>query len=271
MLSALARTLTRLVAVLFTLLGAILFLAPGWAAPNFLWKISSFVAMTMGGWYLGSAVLAWESARVWRWSTVYPCSMFLWSFSLLEAGVLILHRSSLRLDAPLGWPYLGVIAAAALVALVGIADRMRTRPASTSGDPSVPMWLRAAVIGFTLFVGFLALMGSLGFGQGAAIFPEKLTLFTIHAFAAFYLALGIGALPLIWARGITPILAYGRMAYALIVLITLAALVYIKQFDFGSRPGQLLYIGAYLAVGVGTAVLLARYRNRARGLASEAR
>ncbi|HET7144199.1 MAG TPA: hypothetical protein VFI68_09290, partial [Anaerolineales bacterium] len=64
MISALSRTLIRILAVLYIVLGAILFAAPAWSAANFSWKISPFVAMTMGGWCLGNAFTAWETARI---------------------------------------------------------------------------------------------------------------------------------------------------------------------------------------------------------------
>ena len=43
--------------------GAVLFAAPEWASANFAWKISPFVAMTLGGWCLGNASLAFIVAR----------------------------------------------------------------------------------------------------------------------------------------------------------------------------------------------------------------
>src|SRR5690349_19536647 len=42
-LSPTARIMVRVTAGLFLLLGLVLFLAPGWASPNFLWKVSPFV------------------------------------------------------------------------------------------------------------------------------------------------------------------------------------------------------------------------------------
>src|SRR5947209_8715240 len=79
-LSTLSRRLTYVVAALFTLLGLVMFFAPGWASPNFLWKVSPFVAMTMGGWYLGCGLGAFEVARVWRWSSIYASMALLWLF-----------------------------------------------------------------------------------------------------------------------------------------------------------------------------------------------
>ncbi len=39
-LSPISRHLSRLTAALFALLGAVLFLAPEWSAPNFPWRVS---------------------------------------------------------------------------------------------------------------------------------------------------------------------------------------------------------------------------------------
>jgi hypothetical protein len=79
-----SRTLTRLVALLFALLGAILFVASEWATREFLWNVSPFVTMTIGAFYLGSAVFAWECVRTWRWPSSYAASVYLWALSLLE-------------------------------------------------------------------------------------------------------------------------------------------------------------------------------------------
>jgi hypothetical protein len=91
MLSPLSRQLTYLVAGLYTLLGLPLFLAPEWAAQNFLWKVTPFLAMTIGAWYLGTAFVAWQSARNWRWSLIYMGIIFVWTFSLLETLLLVMY------------------------------------------------------------------------------------------------------------------------------------------------------------------------------------
>src|SRR5262249_42451361 len=111
-LSNLSRQLIRVVAVLFTVLGLVLFFAPDWASANFAWKVSPFVAMTMGGWYIGNGFMAWETARVWRFSSVYPCLVTLGLFSLLEAGVLVVHGNLVRLNTLLGWSYVTILAVA---------------------------------------------------------------------------------------------------------------------------------------------------------------
>lgn len=258
-LSPTSRLLTRVVAVLFALLGLVMFVAPGWVSPNFLWRVSPFVAMTMGGWYIGSAVLAWDAARVWRWSNIYPCMIFLWIFSLLEAAVLAVHNSLLRIDAPMGWPYLAVLVVAAVSALVGIADWVRVRPAITPEGGPVPTRIRVGIAAFTVAVFVIAAFPILGFGRGGYIFPEPLSLFTLNAFGVFYLALVLGALPLNRAKSIGEIVVLARGGLALIVVITLAALLNLDKFNFAERPTQWIYLGIYIVVGILDAALFARY------------
>jgi hypothetical protein len=265
-----SRWLVRSVAVLFAILGIVLFVAPTWAAENFLWKISPFVAMTMGGWYLGNAFFAWEAARIWRWPIVYACLIYLWAFGLLEAAVLVAHRSLLRLDAPLGWPYMIVIGVAVIAAVKNIIDWVQLRPALTAEGPPVPLLLRIASAIFALFVFTLGIFGPGSFGLDGSIFPEPLTPFTVYAFAAFYSALGFGAVALmLGAKGLAPVLAYARCGLPLIIVITIAALVYIGLFDFGARPLGLLYFAAYIVVGIAAAILVLRNRADRQALATQ--
>jgi hypothetical protein len=257
--------------VLFAILGVVLFVAPVRAAEGFLWRISPFVAMTMGAWYLGNAWFAWETARIWRWSVVYACLVYLWAFALLEAAVLVAHGSLLRLGAPLGWPYMIVIAVAVIAALKGIVDWMRLRPATTSEGPPVPLLLRIASAVFALFVFVLGIFGPRSFGVDGSIFPEPLTPFTVYAFAAFYSSLGVGAVTLIWAKGLAPVLAYSWCGLPLNIVIIAAALVYISLFDFAQRPGGILYFGAYIVVAIAAAVLVVRQRAWQGALATKSR
>jgi hypothetical protein len=261
-LSLLARQLTRVVGVLFALLGLALYVAPGWAAANFPWKVSPFVAMTMGGWYLGMAYFAWEGARVWRWPAIFASMATLWLFCLLEAGVLIVHRGLVRLDATLGWPYVGVLAVAVVATLAGVYDWVRLRPQITPDGEPVSKWLRRGVIAFVIGVFVIAMFPILGYGQGGTIFPERLTLFTLNAFGVFYFALSAGALPLVRAQGVTPVLVTARAGLALIIPITLAALLNIDKFDFIAHPGQLIYLGVYVIVGIVIAILLLQHRTQ---------
>ena len=247
-----SRALTGVLAVLYAVLGLVLFFAPGWSAPNFAWSVSPFVAMTMGGWCLGTAVYAGVSARRWRWSVVHPCLIYLWAFGVLEAAVVVVHRNALRLDVPMAWPYLLVIGVTVAAAVLGILDWARLRPAVRAGGLPVPWWARVMMIGFVAIVsvlGFLLLPRATP-SQGG-IFPDRLTVFTLRAFGAFYAALAIGAVPTLLARRFAPILAFTWTGMALIVPILAAAIVNLDKFDFVARPDGLIYVGAYVVALVG--------------------
>lgn len=252
MLSRTSRILTFGMALLYTLLGLVLFLAPSWSAANFSWKISPFVAMTIGGWCLGNAVLAWEAGRVWRWSAVYPTLLYLWIFGLAELGVLVLFRSKLILDASLAWPYILTLAVSVIAAVVGVVDWLSLRPPVLgSGRPNIP-FARIATALFVILVGLLGVLGWFAAPsrvvQESLIFPELLSPFTVRAFAAFYFSLAVSVIPLLWATELEATARHARAALGLIVFITAAALFNLDKFDFGARPGGLIYFGAYLLV-----------------------
>lgn len=261
MLSSTSRRLTRLLAVLYGVLGIVLFIVPGWAANNFSWKISSLVAMTMGGWCLGNAIWAWETSRVWRWSIAHPCLIYLWSFGVSETLVLFLFRDAVRLREILAWPYFLVLGVNLLAAVVGVIDWLRLRPKVMPAGAPMPWWARGMVVVFILFVLFVgggaALANKGGLATEGGIFPDKMSLFTVRAFAAFYLSLVIGIVPVLFARGIEPLLIYMRTGIPLIVSITAAALLHADLFDFSTRSGGLLYLGSYLAAFVGALAILA--------------
>jgi len=71
MLSNLSRWLTYTCALLYAILGALLFLFPAQLAPVFAWKVTAFMTITIGGWCLGNAWLAYINARRWEWKLVY--------------------------------------------------------------------------------------------------------------------------------------------------------------------------------------------------------
>jgi hypothetical protein len=253
-LSSATRILAGASAFAFSLLGMVLFATPTWSAERFSWDVSPFVTMTIGGWCLGTAVMGWIAVRDSKWGNVYPVLLYLWSFAALELGVLIWFRDALRLDVALAWPYIGTLLLGLVAAVFGLADVVRSRP--PLGEVSfVPWWTRVLVIVFVVFVGFLAVVAAAK-SEGApeqSVFPEPLSPFTVRAFGAFYLSLGIGAVPLIWARSMRPALAYMWGGLALLIPITAAALVYLDRFDFGAHPRQALYLGAY---GVASIVVL---------------
>ena len=263
MLSTMSRTLTGALAVLYAVLGLVLFFAPVWSAPRFAWSVSPFVAMTVGGWCLGTAVYAGVSARIWRWSVVHPCLIYLWAFGMLEAAVVIIHRNALRLDVPMAWPYLLAVALTVVASVVGILDWARLRPPATTEGLPVPLWVRVMMISFFVLVSILGLvlLPRSTPSQGG-IFPDRLTVFTLRAFGAFYSALAIGAIPTLIAHRFAPILAFAWTGTALIVPILAAAIVNLEKFDFVARPDGLIYVGTYVVALFG-AILFKAYERMA--------
>jgi len=77
-----------------------------------------------------------------------------------------------------------------------------------------------------------------------------MSLFTLRSFSAFYLAITLSALPLVWGGSLKTVLHHAFASYALILLVSTAAFVYIRLFDFVERPGGILYFAAYLVVGI---------------------
>lgn len=267
MLSSVSRTLVRLSAICYLLLGAVLFLAPGWSSGQFPWNVSPFVVMTIGGWCLGNAAFAWQSARLWEWKLVYPSLIYLWLFGIFEAAVLVAFRDRVNVGSIVAYGYIATIGINVLAAVMGVIDFLRIRPSSKADGTPVPGYVRGLIIFFTLNLSILALGGLLaragGLSTEAGIFPEPLTLFTVRAFAAFFSAICLSALPLIWARTLTPMFSYGIAGLILIIPILIAAFVNLDKFDFSGRPGGILYVGAYIITFVVTAWGLWHYRRAA--------
>jgi len=88
-LSRAPRALTAASGAAFAVTGALLFVAPGWASTRFAWSVSAFVAMTIGGWCLGTAWVAWVALRNRSWSASRGALVYLWSFSVLESLLLV--------------------------------------------------------------------------------------------------------------------------------------------------------------------------------------
>lgn len=253
MLSNTSRMLTYLGAGLYAILGAILFFFPEQIAPVFAWKVTGFMTMTIGGWCLGNAWLAFFAARQWKWMLVYPGLIYLWTFGVLEGAIVILFRDKLQLANPIAWLYLCTLAVNVLIAVLGIADWLRIRPA-LSESKNMTGLVRFFTIGFALFVGFLGLYGLTAkpgdLATNGDIFPEIMSLFTLRSFGAFYFSLVIGIIPLLFEKDITPFVNYGSLATGLVVIITIAAIVYIHLFNFSTHPFGLLYFAAYVLTGI---------------------
>lgn len=263
MLSGLSRWLTYLNALLYAVLGAILFLLPEQIAPVFAWKVSAFITMTIGGWCLGNAWLAFLAARRWRWELVYSALLYLWLFGALEAAVAILFRAKLQLGHPIAWLYLATLGVNILAALVGSVDYLRLRPALVSAGSPASRVLRSLHVVFIVFVAFLGYYGltaQIGDpGTNGGIFPELISLFTLRSFGAFYLCVSLATIPLLWAKSRQSYLSHGILSYGLIIFITLAAFVYLRVFNFSAHPTQMIYVATYLVVGVVVGFLFWKY------------
>jgi hypothetical protein len=265
MITLVSRIYTYLLAVLYTVLGLLLFSLPARLAPSFAWKVSSFVTMTIGAWCLGTAWFAWASALRRSWSLTYPGLLYLWLFGLLELGVVIAFREKLQLAHPIAWLYLITVALNVLAALVGLLDWLISRPSITPTGQAAGRDLRILAGIVVLFVmllginGFTIRMG--GFGTNGEIFPEVISAFTLRGFAGLYLALGLSGIPLVLNRGSAAYLQHILANLGLILGIPIAALANFSAFDFSAHPLGAFYIGAYLLVGLVEAAVFLRYRQ----------
>src|SRR5687768_10470052 len=259
-LSTISQRLTYLVAGLYTLLGLPLFFVPDWAAQNFLWSVTPFLAMTIGAWYLGTAFVAWQSARNWHWSLIYMGMIFVWTFSLLESFLLVIYSSTLRLDTWIAWLYIFALAVGSIVAILGALDWLRSRPSAVGDSPEVPVWQRLFLfifMGFALYISVPLLIGT---ANGGNIWPGELTPLSARGFGAFYFAITFGDLFGIFERRLATF--HFLLPFATIgsFLLLIPALVYLDQFNFREQPGGLVYIGTYSGAILFT--LIALFANR---------
>lgn len=264
MLSPVLRAALLVLAAAYGLLGISFFLFPSWASDNFAWPVSPFVAMTMGGWCLGNA---WCALFTWRrpWATAALAMLYLCLFGLLEAGILIAFKDSLTLATPLAWLYLATIGLTLLFAIVAVVEYLRQRPViEARGRPLTTF----EVVSVALFIVAVTLLGLYVLTRPillyAVVFPEPLSLFTLRSFGGLYLAIGIATIPLILLRGLDNLLTYSVAMFGLILFITLAAFWFIGRFDFATYPGQIIYLLAYIAVGIFVAIKASIHGTGAR-------
>ena len=254
MLSNLSRWLTYLTAILYAILGISLFFFSEALAPVFAWKVTPFMAATMGGWCIGNAWSAFFSARRWDWRLVYMPLVYLWIFGIAELAVLIAFRDKLVLQHPIAWIYFITICINALTALIGVYDWLRLKPRRESFGPQARRFHYVLLSGFVLIVAVLAIYGLFAqigdVGTNGGVFPEIMSLFTLRAFAAFYLSLCVSAALGVREHNLYALLNYGFSSFLLVVAITAAIFVYFHLFDFANHPGQLIYVGAYFLVGI---------------------
>jgi len=263
MLSNVSRGLTYACALLYAILGALLFLLPEQLAAVFAWKVSAFVTMTIGGWSLGNAWLAYITARRWEWRLVYTSLIYLWLFGIGELIVLFVFRDKLKLAHPIAWLYFITLIVNAGTAFAGIFDYFRIHPSNQLNGQAITKFQSLPAAAFVVFVGFLGSYGLLAQigapGTNAGIFPEVMSLFTLRSFGVFYFSLALGVVPYFWDRSLNTVLHHSFAAYGLIVFITAAAFRYIGLFDFAERPGGLAYFGVYLAVGIPLTLIFIKY------------
>lgn len=255
-----SRRVAYWIAAAFGVLGAALYLFPDRAAGSFAWTATPFVVMTIGAWFLGGGFVAWRSARLGAWSVAYPGLLFLGVFGALQCAVLLASSGDLEVQGQPGAGYLLAVAAVTSAGLWWVYDWSRNRGEPASGGNATPVAIRVVASVFALFSGFFGIRLLFGISRGGNIWPGVLSPVTGRSFGAFYLALAIAVVPLIFTRTLAPILALLPGAVVGSVVITVPALVYIELFDFDARPGGLVYLGTYLLAALVATVILLRVR-----------
>ena len=254
MLSNTSRWLTYILSFLYGVLGLLLFFLSAQLAPVFAWKVTPFMAATMGGWCIGNAWSAFTTARRWEWRLVYPSLVYLWVFGISELIVVLVFRDKLLAGHPVAWLYLATIGLNALAALLGVYEWSRLRPVHETFGPQAKFFHYLLISVFVAIVAGLAIYGlyaQIGdVGTNGGVFPEVMSLFTLRAFAVFYLSLCTSAAILLRERNLLTMLTYGFSSYILVIAITAAIFVYFSLFDFAAHPGQLIYVGAYFLIGI---------------------
>ncbi len=263
MLSNASRFLTYACAVLYGVTGLLLFIFPGSLAPVFAWKVTAFMVMTIGGWCLGNAWLAFINARRWEWNRVHASLLYLWLFGISELIVLFAFRDKLVFQHPIAWLYLVALITNGITAIIGISDYLRIRPEKSLNGELLNRQHKTSVVAFIVFVGALGIYGltaQIGdVGTNGGIFPEVMSLFTLRSFGAFYFSLAVSVIPFLWKVGHKTVLHQAVATYGLIIFISVAGFAYLSLFDFVQRPGGLLYFAAYLGVGIPLAFVFRKH------------
>ncbi len=268
MLSNASRLLTYICAVLYGILGILMYIMPEQLAPVFAWKVTAFMTMTIGGWCIGNAWIAYITARRWKWNLVYSSLIYLWIFGIGELIVLFLFRDKLVLVHPIAWLYFVTLLVNVLAAIVSVVDYLRIRPSNVPDGEIITNPQKIPTAAFVLFVGFLGLYGltaQIGdVGTNGGIFPEVMSLFTLRSFGVFYFSLAVSVVPYFWKSSRNALLHHSSAAFALILFITIAAFLYLPLFNFAERPGGSLYFIVYLAVGIPLLFVFSKYGTGTR-------
>ena len=256
-------------------MGVLSFVFPSWATGEFPWKVGPFLATTIGGWCLGTAAIAVEAGRDARLPRILPLLAYLWLFGAGQLLVLVAFADKFQAQGLLTYPYLIGLFALLGSAAFGLADWWRRRPdlfGASIDDTPPPAWAPRLALAFTAFVGVLVagtlIAGPNGIAAQRGFVPEAMTLFSLRAFAAFFLALAAMGIAVFPARAVDTYVVLARTGLYLSVPITIAALLNLGLFDLGSRPGGILYLGAYLVVDVGLSLALVWDQRRVQVTAS---
>ena len=270
-LSQASRWFTRAIAVACLLLGLVMFAFPGWSAHHFPWKVSSFVAMTLGSYLLGNAWIAAVAQRTWTFARVYSMLLYLWLFGVLETAVVLVHRGKLIGGAVLTVPYLIMLGLTVVAAAAGLADWIRRRPPLRSGGIAMPGMVRGLQVAFVIVVAFIAAAVLYGptSAHDARYFPQPLTSFTLGALGVFYLSLSLSVLSMITQPGMATLATYLRGTIVLVAVIVIATLLNIGIFQFGTHPRRIVYLGTYLVVLAGTSGIMLWHHRRTPDLAHD--
>ena len=140
---------------------------------------------------------------------------------------------------------------------LGAADWARTRPRITPAGEPAPRWARMLAATFTLVIAAFALLLTVGVARGGTIWPGEMTLLTARTFGVFLLALALSLAPLVFSRSMAPVVSEMRPGIVMAVLIALAAIVFIGDFNFAAQPLGIVYIGGCVAAIASAAALLA--------------
>lgn len=265
MVSPIIGSLSFALFVLYSILGIILFFNPTFGASQFAWKISPFVAMTIGGWAIGAAYFAFTSFKSGQWNRIYPNLIFLWIFGAAETIILLLFKNKIILNTPLSLIYTGTLLLNCVFSAIGVSVILKNGIPENSGGKARPKWLQRGIIFAIITVSFIAI-GALTTSEGGPVttgkfLPEKLSLFTTRAFGVFYLSLVLTGLTLIPNKSVIPVLSFAKGGLSLTVPITAASLIYFAGFDLRKFPGAFLYIFIYILVIIAVLFLFSYYPN----------
>jgi hypothetical protein len=250
----------------FLFIGVTAFFLPTWAAGEFPWSVGPFLAQTIGGWSIGTALICVHTVWVGRPSRMYPMLVFAWLFGIGQAVVVVAFLDKLQTAHLLTYPYVAGLVALVASAIAGVGFWISARPSLRVDERRAPVWASvfgAAVGAFVLFLAIGALVaGPDGATARGQVFPEQMGLFSIRAFSAFLFAITAMIVSVVLSRRLDSFIALGWAGLYLIVPITLAALLNVSLFTFSfSQPGNAIYLLTYVLLGVVIAVVLYRYRN----------